>query len=197
MGPLSGVRVVEFAAIGPAPFCGMLLADLGADVIRIDRPEPAFRLPLAPPFDIVGRGKRSIVLDLKTSDGRACAIRLASRGDAVIEGFRPGVMERLELGPEALLAINPRLVYGRMTGWGQAGPLSQRAGHDITYLAQVGALHAIGRSGGGPVVPLNIVGDYGGGRCTLPLVSSRRSSMPDSQDRGRSSMRRSSTASRR
>ena len=169
MGPLSGVRVVEFAAIGPGPFCGMLLADLGADVIRIDRPEPAFRLPLAPPFDIVGRGKRSIVLDLKTAPGRDCAIRLASRADAVIEGFRPGVMEKLGLGPEPLLAVNRRLVYGRMTGWGQDGPLAQRAGHDITYLAQVGALHAIGPPNGPPVMPLNIVGDYGGGALYLAL----------------------------
>ena len=168
MGPLSGVRILEFEAIGPAPFCGMLLADMGADVLLVDRPEdPRLGFDRERSSDVMLRGRRSVTLDLKTAGGGAAARALAERADAVIEGFRPGVMERLGLGPDALLAANPRLVYGRMTGWGQDGPLSRRAGHDIDYIALSGALHAIGRAGGAPVPPLNLVGDFGGGGMLL------------------------------
>jgi alpha-methylacyl-CoA racemase len=167
MGPLAGVRVIEFAGIGPAPFCGMLLADLGADVVLVERPEGGGPPEVPRPFDVLHRGKRSIVLDLKTPEGVAAARTLAARADVLLEGFRPGVMERIGLGPETCLAGNPRLVYGRMTGWGQSGPLSPRAGHDIDYLAMSGALHAIGRRGGPPQVPLNLVGDFGGGALYL------------------------------
>ena len=135
-GPLSGLKVVEFAGIGPGPFCGMLLADLGADVVRIDRMETVGR----PARDIMGRGKRSVGIDLKSAAGIETALDLIEKADALIEGFRPGVMERLGLGPDAALARNPKLVYGRMTGWGQEGPLSQAAGHDIIYIAITGAL---------------------------------------------------------
>ena len=168
MGPLVGVRILEFEAIGPVPFCGMLLADMGADVLLVDRPEdPRLGFDRERSSDVMLRGRRSIALDLKTAGGGAAARALAERADAVIEGFRPGVMERLGLGPDALLAANPRLVYGRMTGWGQDGPLSRRAGHDIDYIALSGALHAIGRAGGAPVPPLNLVGDFGGGGMLL------------------------------
>jgi alpha-methylacyl-CoA racemase len=165
MGPLKGLRVLEFAGIGPGPFCGMVLADLGAEVIRLDRrgaPAPA-------PEDFVLRGRRSLALDLKSPAAVEAALRLVESADALIEGFRPGVMERLGLGPDACLARNPRLAYGRMTGWGQEGPLAQSAGHDIDYIALTGALHAIGRPGERPVPPLNLVGDYGGGGMLLAL----------------------------
>ncbi|MFO1325376.1 MAG: CaiB/BaiF CoA-transferase family protein [Burkholderiales bacterium] len=168
MGPLTGVRVLEFEAIGPGPFCGMLLADMGADVLLVDRPSPAgLGLDRERWNDVMMRGRRSVTLDLKSPSGAQAAQALATRADALIEGFRPGVMERLGLGPDALLAANPRLVYGRMTGWGQQGPLAARAGHDIDYIALSGALHAIGRAGGPPTPPLNLVGDFGGGGMLL------------------------------
>ncbi len=167
-GPLAGLRVLEFEAIGPGPFCGMMLADMGADVLLLDRLADA-GLGLGPErrHDVMLRGRRSLTLDLKTPGGVRAALLLAEKADALIEGFRPGVMERLGLGPDVLLARNPRLVYGRMTGWGQHGPLAARAGHDINYIALSGALHAIGRAGEAPVPPLNLVGDFGGGGMLL------------------------------
>jgi alpha-methylacyl-CoA racemase len=168
MGPLQGIKVVELAGIGPGPFCCMLLADMGADVVRIDRTEPAdLGTPSEPRFGLLNRGRRSIALDLKQPQHLATAKALIAKADALVEGFRPGVMERLGLGPDECLQINPRLVYGRMTGWGQDGPLAQAAGHDINYIALVGALHAIGPKGGAPIPPLNLVGDYGGGALYL------------------------------
>jgi alpha-methylacyl-CoA racemase len=168
MGPLAGVRVLEFEAIGPGPFCGMMLADMGADVLLVDRPsDPGLGLGRRRAADVMLRGRRSVTLDLKSGDGVAAAILLARKADALIEGFRPGVMERLGLGPDVLLAANPQLVYGRMTGWGQDGPLAPRAGHDINYIALSGVLHAIGRRGEAPVPPLNLVGDFGGGGLML------------------------------
>jgi alpha-methylacyl-CoA racemase len=165
-GPLSGVRVVELAGIGPGPFCGMLLADLGAEVIQVDRPGPS-ALPLARGTDVTSRGKRRIVVDLKHPRGAEVVLRLAAASDALIEGYRPGVAERLGVGPAECLAGNPALVYGRMTGWGQDGPLAASAGHDIAYIAVTGALHAIGRAGGPPQVPVNYLGDFGGGSMFL------------------------------
>jgi alpha-methylacyl-CoA racemase len=168
MGPLSGVRVLEFEAIGPGPFCGMMIADMGADVLLVDRPtDPGLGLDRERRTDVMLRGRRSVTLDLKSKDGVAAALALAQKADALIEGFRPGVMERLGLGPDVLLARNPRLVYGRMTGWGQEGPLAPRAGHDINYIALTGILDAIGRAGGPPAPPLNLVGDFGGGGMLL------------------------------
>ncbi len=164
-GPLHGIRILEFAGIGPGPFCGMLLADLGAEVIRLDRTEG----PVGSRRDFMGRGRRSLALDLKKPEAIAAALRLVEGADALIEGFRPGVMERLGLGPEPCLARNPRLVYGRMTGWGQEGPLAQAAGHDINYIGLTGALWSIGRPGERPVPPLNLVGDYGGGGMLLAV----------------------------
>src|SRR5882762_3468753 len=168
MGPLSGIRVLEFEAIGPGPFAGMLLADMGADVLVVDRPA-ASDLGLKPErwYDVMMRGKRSVTLDLKTGSAKEAALQLIGRADALIEGFRPGVMERLGLGPHESLERNPRLVYGRMTGWGQSGPLAPRAGHDINYIALAGVLHAFGRKGQAPVPPLNLVGDFGGGGMLL------------------------------
>lgn len=163
-GPLGDVRVLEMAGLGPAPFCGMLLADLGADVVRIDRPGgPDYR-----PEDVESRGRHSIVLNLKETDDLRTAKQLAARADILIEGFRPGVMERLGLGPEQLLADNPALVYGRITGWGQTGPLSQKAGHDINYLSITGALHAMGTAHQ-PMIPLNLIADFGGGALYLMM----------------------------
>jgi alpha-methylacyl-CoA racemase len=163
-GPLTGVKVLEIAGIGPGPFCGMLLADMGADVLRVDRLQASdLGLPVEPKYDIMSRGRRSIALDLKRPESVAMVLDCAAKADALIEGFRPGVTERLGLGPDACLARNPRLVYGRITGWGQDGPLAQAAGHDINYIALSGALHAIGRKGEAPVPPLNLVGDFGGG----------------------------------
>ncbi len=168
MGPLAGVRILEFEAIGPAPFCGMMLADMGADVLLVDRAaDPGLGLALERRYDVMFRGRRSITLDLKRAAAVEAALLLADKADALIEGFRPGVMERLGLGPDEVLARNPRLVYGRMTGWGQQGPLAARAGHDIDYVALAGALHAIGRAGEAPVPPLNLVGDFGGGGMLL------------------------------
>ncbi|MGH8699042.1 MAG: CaiB/BaiF CoA transferase family protein, partial [Burkholderiales bacterium] len=182
MGPLAGVRVLEFEAIGPAPFCGMMLADMGADVLLVDRPsDPGLGLERRRAADVMLRGRRSVTLDLKSRDGVAAALLLTQKADAVIEGFRPGVMERLGLGPGVALGANPKLVYGRMTGWGQDGPLAPRAGHDINYIALAGVLNAIGRAGSAPVPPLNLVGDFGGGGMLLAfgvacaLFESRRS----------------------
>jgi alpha-methylacyl-CoA racemase len=170
MGPLHGLRVIELAGIGPGPFCAMLLADLGADVVRIDRTEASdLGVPMDRRYDINARNRRSVALDLKRSAGRDAVLRLAARADVLIEGFRPGVAERLGLGPADCHALNPGLVYGRMTGFGQSGPLAQAAGHDLNYIALTGALHAIGPAGGKPVVPLNLVGDYGGGALYLAL----------------------------
>jgi alpha-methylacyl-CoA racemase len=168
MGPLAGLRVLEFEAIGPGPFAGMMLADMGADVLLVDRAVDAeLGFGRERRFDVMLRGRRSLTLDLKSEGGAEAALRLAEKADALIEGFRPGVMERLGLGPETMLARNPRLIYGRMTGWGQDGPLAARAGHDIDYIALSGALHAIGRAGEAPVPPLNLVGDFGGGGMLL------------------------------
>ena len=164
-GPLAGLRVLELAGMGPGPFCAMMLADMGADVLRIERP---VRMPTAvKPNPVVGRGMRSLALDLKSAAGRDAVLRLVEKSDALIEGFRPGVTERLGLGPEPCLARNPRLVYGRMTGWGQDGPLAHLAGHDINYIALTGALAAIGTAESGPVPPLNLLGDFGGGAMML------------------------------
>jgi len=168
MGPLSGLRVVEFEAIGPGPFAGMMLADMGADVLLLDRPgDSDLGIGRERRFDALLRGRRSLVVDLKTPAGVAAALSVCDKADALIEGFRPGVMERLGLGPDVVLARNPRLVYGRMTGWGQSGPLAERAGHDIDYIAVAGVLHAIGRAGEAPLPPLNLVGDFGGGGMLL------------------------------
>jgi alpha-methylacyl-CoA racemase len=163
-GPLAGVRVVEIAGIGPGPFCAMMLADMGAEVLRIDRSGAAdLGLPVEPRFSVLHRGRRSVAMDLKQPAAIDAVKRLVARADALIEGFRPGVMERLGLGPDECLAANPRLVYGRMTGWGQEGPMAAAAGHDINYIALSGVLHSIGRRGSAPVPPLNLVGDFGGG----------------------------------
>lgn len=162
-GPLHGVRIVEFAGLGPAPFACMLLADMGADIVRIDRPGAKPRHPK----DLIGRGRRTVHLDLKSEDDRRQVLELLTHADVLIEGFRPGVMERLGLGPDAVSSVNPRLVYGRMTGWGQDGPLAQAAGHDINYIALAGALAANGERDSAPLPPLNLVGDYGGGSLYL------------------------------
>jgi alpha-methylacyl-CoA racemase len=171
MGPLTGITVVEMAGIGPGPFAGMMLADLGATVTRVDRPSvPGGGLSTvlsAGRADVVSRGRRSIAVDLKSAEGVELVLKLVDSADALIEGYRPGVMERLGLGPDVCLQRNPRLVFGRMTGWGQDGPLAQAAGHDINYIALSGALGAIGRAGETPVPPLNLVGDYGGGGMLL------------------------------
>ena len=163
-GPLSGIKVIEIAGIGPGPFCAMMLADMGADVLRIDRAGSVRdELPDRPSADLLNRGRRSVGIDLKHPEGVATILRLVERADVLMEGFRPGVMERLGLGPEACLERNPGLIYGRMTGFGQEGPLSQAAGHDINYIALSGALGHIGRKGEKPLPPLNLVGDFGGG----------------------------------
>jgi alpha-methylacyl-CoA racemase len=163
-GPLHGVRVLEIAGLGPGPFAAMMLADMGADVLRVDRKEPAdFGVQRDARFEITRRGRRSVRADLKHPPDRDRVLRLVEKADALIEGFRPGVMERLGLGPDTCLQRNPRLVYGRMTGWGQAGPLAQTAGHDINYLALSGTLSLIGERDGPPVFPGNLLGDYGGG----------------------------------
>jgi alpha-methylacyl-CoA racemase len=167
-GPLAGVRVVELAGIGPGPFCGMLLADLGAEVIQVDRPGGA-PSPSGARTNVTSRGKRRVVVDLKHPRGAEVVLRLAAASAALIEGYRPGVAERLGVGPADCLAVNQALVYGRMTGWGQDGPLSASAGHDIAYIAVTGALHAIGRAGGPPQVPVNYLGDFGGGSLFLAL----------------------------
>ncbi|QMW23057.1 CaiB/BaiF CoA transferase family protein [Sandaracinobacteroides saxicola] len=160
-GPLDGIRIIEMAGIGPGPFAGMMLADHGAEVIRIDRPGAQA------PEPVLGRNRRSIIVDLKHADGIATVRALVKTADGFFEGLRPGVMERLGLGPDTLLADNPRLVYGRMTGWGQTGPYAPAAGHDINYIALAGALHAYGRAGDKPTPPINMVGDFGGGGMML------------------------------
>jgi crotonobetainyl-CoA:carnitine CoA-transferase CaiB-like acyl-CoA transferase len=170
MGPLHGIKIVEFAGIGPGPMCAMLLADLGATVLRIDRAQPVDLGQRRPDrYNLLLRSRKVIRVDLKNPAARELALRLAGRADALLEGFRPGVMERLGLGPEACFARNPRLVYGRMTGWGQEGPLAQAAGHDINYIALAGVLGTIGRRGGAPTPPLNLVADFGGGALYLAL----------------------------
>jgi len=164
------MKIIELAGIGPCPMCGMLLAELGADVLKIDRLRPSglgFDLPPAQAF--LHRSRQSVAVDLKQADGAGLVLRLCTSADALIEGFRPGVSERLGIGPEPCLAANPRLVYGRVTGWGQTGPLAQAAGHDLNYIALTGALHAIGRPGQRPTPPLNLVGDFGGGALYLAL----------------------------
>jgi len=166
VGPLEGVKVIEVAGIGPGPFCAMMLADMGAEVLRVDRAERVTGAK-GPSFDLMSRGRRSLGVDLKNKDGVALVLDLVERADGLLEGFRPGVMERLGLGPDVCLGRNPRLVYGRMTGFGQEGPLAQAAGHDINYIALAGALEPIGRPGTPPVPPLNLVGDFGGGGLML------------------------------
>ena len=163
MGPLSGFKIIELAGIGPGPFCGMMLSDMGAEVIRVERLSGADKAPK----DVLARNRRSVALDLKSPEGVETVLRLVESADALFEGFRPGVTERLGLGPDVVLARNPKLVYGRMTGWGQEGPMAQAAGHDINYIGLSGALHAIGRQGERPVPPLNLVGDFGGGGMLL------------------------------
>jgi alpha-methylacyl-CoA racemase len=165
MGPLHGVKVVELQGIGPGPYCGMMLADMGATVIRVDRAGSVGQR--ASTTDILARGRKSIAVDLKNPQGVATVLRLIEAADVLIEGFRPGVMERLGLGPDVCLARNPRLIYGRMTGWGQTGAMAPVAGHDINYISLSGALHAIGEKDGNPVPPLNLVGDFGGGGMLL------------------------------
>ena len=165
-GPLEGTRVVELAGIGPGPFAAMMLADMGAEVVRIERPR-AGALPANPGADVLARGRRAVAIDLRQPAAVEAVLALVERADILIEGYRPGVTERLGLGPDACLGRNARLVYGRMTGWGQSGPLAHAAGHDINYIAISGALHAIGRSGEAPVVPLNYIGDFGGGGMLL------------------------------
>jgi alpha-methylacyl-CoA racemase len=163
-GPLNGVKVLEFAGIGPGPFCCMLLSDMGADVVRVDRPDGR-----AMRNDVTARGRRSVALDMKQAGDIEVALQLIEKADILIEGFRPGVMERLGVGPEQAFARNPKLIYGRMTGWGQSGPLAHAAGHDLNYIALSGALYAMGRKGMPPAPPLNLVGDYGGGALYLAM----------------------------
>jgi alpha-methylacyl-CoA racemase len=165
MGPLNGVRVIELQGIGPGPFCGMMLADMGAEIIRIDRSANVGRDASA--TDFLARGRRSIGVDLKHPDGVETVLKLVESADVLIEGFRPGVTERLGIGPDECLARNPRLVYGRMTGWGQTGSMASAAGHDINYISLSGTLHAIGEKDGNPTPPLNLVGDFGGGGMLL------------------------------
>ena len=168
MGPLEGIRVIELAGIGPGPFCAMVLSDMGAEVLRIDRADRVTGQDgERPPADVLNRGRRSVGVDLKQPAAVDAVLRLVERADVLIEGFRPGVTERLGLGPDVCLARNPRLIYGRMTGWGQEGPLASAAGHDINYISLAGVLHAIGRSGQPPAPPMNLVGDFGGGGLIL------------------------------
>lgn len=170
MGPLSGTRIIEIAGIGPGPFCAMALADLGAEVIRVDRTGPNLGGdPDTPPADLLNRGRRSVAVNLKDPTGVATVLDLIASADALIEGFRPGVMERLGLGPDVALGRNPALVYGRMTGWGQDGPYASMAGHDINYVALAGSLAHLGRAGEKPTPPINLVGDFGGGGMLLAL----------------------------
>ena len=180
-GPLAGVRVLELPCIGPGPFATMLLADLGADVVRVDRPGGPSLAVVPPEQDLLGRGKRSVALDLKDPADVARCLDLAARADLLVEGFRPGVAERLGVGPAECHARAPRLVYGRMTGWGQEGPYAAQAGHDITYVATAGALGALGPAGGPPTVPLNLVGDFAG---ALYLVAGLLAALHESRDSG-------------
>jgi alpha-methylacyl-CoA racemase len=170
MGTLSGYKIIEFAGIGPAPMCAMLLADMGAEVLRIDRAEDAaLGISMEAKYSLLSRGRKSVAIDLKRREGVDAAMKLIEKADALLEGFRPKVMERLGLGPDECLKRNPRLIYGRMTGWGQEGPLAHAAGHDINYIALSGVLASIGRRGEAPVPPLNLVGDFGGGGLYLAL----------------------------
>ncbi|MGH7926088.1 MAG: CaiB/BaiF CoA transferase family protein [Candidatus Binatus sp.] len=170
MGVLSAYRVIELAGIGPGPMCAMLLSDMGADVLRIDRTaDTGLGIGMDPKYSLLNRGRRSVAFDLKKPEAIDAVLKLVAKADALIEGFRPGVTERLGLGPDDCLKRNPRLIYGRMTGWGQEGPLAHAAGHDINYIALSGALHSIGRRGDAPVPPLNLVGDFGGGALYLAL----------------------------
>tara|TARA_B100000945_G_scaffold148948_2_gene119329 strand:- start:788 stop:1927 length:1140 start_codon:yes stop_codon:yes gene_type:complete len=170
MGPLEGKKIIEIAGIGPGPFCAMVLSDLGAEVIRVDRVSAVpNEFPATPGVDLLNRGRKSVAFDLKNQEGIKALLRLVEEADALIEGFRPGVAERLGIGPEECLGRNPRLVYGRMTGWGQTGPYSNMAGHDINYIALSGVLGTIGREGEPPVPPVNLVGDFGGGGMLLAL----------------------------
>ena len=170
MGVLSGYKIIELAGIGPGPMCAMLLSDMGADVLRIDRiADAGLGVAMETKYGLLNRGRRSVALDLKRPEAIETVLKLVEKADALIEGFRPGVTERLGLGPEHCLKRNPRLIYGRMTGWGQEGPLAHAAGHDINYIALSGALHSIGRKGDAPVPPLNLVGDFGGGALYLAL----------------------------
>jgi len=168
MGPLDGIRVIEIASLAPAPFGCMVLSDLGAEVVRVDRLDRAGRQAL-PPVDPLARGRTSIRLNLKDAEGVAVLLRLLAGADVLVEGFRPGVAERLGFGPDICLARNPRLVFARMTGWGQDGPLAATAGHDIDYIAVAGSLYPIGRAGERPVPPLNLLGDFGGGGMLLAV----------------------------
>ena len=180
-GPLSGVKVVEIAGIGPGPFAAMMLADMGADVVRVDRAQTVTGNFDRQNLEILNRGRRSIGVDLKNPEGVETVMKLVEQADALIEGFRPGVADRLGIGPDACLARNPKLVYGRMTGWGQDGPYAQAAGHDINYIALAGALGHFGRAGAKPTPPINLVGDFGGGGMLMAfgvacaLVESARS----------------------
>jgi alpha-methylacyl-CoA racemase len=167
-GPLHGLKVIELAGIGPGPYAAMLLADMGADVVRVERPGPPAS-NVAPEKDVLRRNRRSIIVDLQHPDGVKTVLAMAAKADVLLEGFRPGVTERLGLGPDSCWAVNPKLVYGRMTGWGQSGPLAPTAGHDIGYIAITGALSSIGRAGEGPVPPVNLVGDFGGGSTFLVM----------------------------
>jgi alpha-methylacyl-CoA racemase len=183
-GPLAGIKIVELVGIGPGPFACMLLADLGADVIRVDRAQNvAGGDPESPPLDLLARGRRSIGVDLKSPAGVETVLKLVDQADVLIEGFRPGVMERLGLGPDVCAKRNPKLVYGRMTGWGQEGPLASAAGHDINYISLTGALHTIGRAGEAPVPPLNLVGDFGGG--TMYLIMGVLAALVERQSSGK------------
>ncbi|MFD1825455.1 MULTISPECIES: CaiB/BaiF CoA transferase family protein [Mumia] len=181
-GPLAGLRVVEIAGIGPGPFAAMLLADLGADVLRVDRVTPGGLAVVPQDKDVLARGRRSVAVDLKRPEGVAVLLDLVERADVLIEGFRPGVAERLGFGPDACLARNPRLVYGRMTGWGQDGPLATSAGHDVNYISVAGALDPIGRAGGPPQIPMNLVGDFAGG--SLYLVVGVLAALVEARDSG-------------
>lgn len=184
MGPLNGLKVIELAGIGPGPMAAMLLADLGATVLRIERKEPAgLGVPRPPRFDLLLRNRDSVPLDLKDPAAVALVLDMVVRTDVLIEGFRPGVCERLGLGPDVCLERNPRLVYGRITGWGQDGPLAQAVGHDLNYIALAGALHAIGRPGQAPAIPLNLIGDFGGG--SLYLVMGILAALHESKSSGR------------
>ncbi len=169
MGPLAGVKVVEFAGIGPGPFCCMLLADMGADILRVDRAANVDNDLLEPKFNTLLRGRKNVAVDLKSTGGVETALKLCDQADILIEGFRPGVMERLGLGPDVIFARNRKIVYGRMTGWGQDGPIARTPGHDINYIALTGALHAIGTKDNGPVPPLNLIGDFGGGALYMAM----------------------------
>lgn len=170
MGVLSGVRVIEMVGIGPGPFCGMLLADMGADVIRVDRVDQVDRgIDFPPKFDLLNRNKRSVAIDLKSSQGLETVLELVKKADILIEGFRPGAMEKMGLGPDVCLGLNPKLAYGRMTGWGQEGALSKAAGHDLNFIALTGALDSIGKAGDSPTIPLNLIGDFGGGALYLAM----------------------------